>query len=46
MEKCDRKYMFGDKLGSSSNGQNIQKRSTRKNIFCTFNKGLLPTLLM
>ena len=32
---CVRKYMFGDKstFGSSNNGQNMPKRSTRKNIF-------------
>ena len=45
--ECDRKYMFGDKstFGSTYNGQIMpKKRSTRCFVlFCTFNKGQLPT---
>ena len=51
MEMCDRKYMFafGEKstFGSSQNGQNMPKKGQQeKIIFCTFNKGQLPTLVI
>ena len=44
-----RKYMFDDKstFGSSYNGQNMPKKGQQERIvFCTLNKGQLPTLLM
>ena len=35
MEKCDRKYMFGDKstFGSRLNGQNMPKKGQQEKIF-------------
>ena len=45
----DRKYMFGDKFTFGFTlewSKHAQKRSTRKNIYCTLSKGQLSTLQM
>ena len=39
---CDRKYKFGDIWFKLEWSKHAQKRSTRKYIFCTLNKGQLP----
>ena len=48
-EMWDRKYMFGDKFTFGFTlewSKHAQKRSTRKNIYCTLSKGQLSTLQM